>query len=117
MNPIDVSPDEFRRISERVVEIAIEYLRGMGERAIPPAESGAEMERIYNTPVPEQGFQERALAGLADVVKHSRVGNGRFFGYVMGSGEPIAAAADLLCSVINQNITAWRSAPSGVTLE
>jgi len=54
---------------------------------------------------------------LLDVVRHSRAQNGRFFGYVLGSGEPAAAAADLLCSVLNQNVTAWRSAPAGVTLE
>ncbi|MGH9734922.1 MAG: pyridoxal phosphate-dependent decarboxylase family protein [Candidatus Acidiferrales bacterium] len=75
------------------------------------------MERIFNTRLPEAGIGEEALGGLAEAVKHSRAQNGRFFGYVMGSGEPVAAAADLLCSVINQNVTAWRSAPSGVTLE
>jgi glutamate/tyrosine decarboxylase-like PLP-dependent enzyme len=35
----------------------------------------------------------------------------------MGSGEPSAAVADLLCSVLNQNVTAWRSSPSAVTIE
>lgn len=117
MNPIDVSAEEFRRVSERVVQIAAEYLQNIDERAIPPAESGADMDQIYNDALPEVGLREQALAGLADVVKHSRAQNGRFFGYVMGSGEPVAAAADLLCSMINQNVTAWRSAPSGVTLE
>jgi aromatic-L-amino-acid/L-tryptophan decarboxylase len=48
-----------------------------------------------------------AIQGLADVVRHSRVQNGRFFGYVLGSGDPVAAATDLLCSVLNQNVTAW----------
>jgi glutamate/tyrosine decarboxylase-like PLP-dependent enzyme len=35
----------------------------------------------------------------------------------MGSGEPIGAAVDLLASVLNQNLTAWRSSPVGVTME
>lgn len=117
MNPIDVSPEEFRRVSERVIEIATQFLQNMDKRAIPPAETGAAMERLFHTHLPETGIGEEAIAGLADVAKHSRAQNGRFFGYVMGSGEPVAAAADLLCSVINQNVTAWRSAPSGVTLE
>lgn len=117
MNPINVSAEEFRRVSESVVQIATEYLQNIDERTIPPAESGAAMEQTYNAELPEAGLHEEALVGLADAVKHSRAQNGRFFGYVMGSGEPIAAAADLLCSVINQNVTAWRSAPSGVTLE
>src|SRR5439155_1699619 len=37
--------------------------------------------------------------------------------YVLGSGEPVGAIADLLVSVLNQNVTAWRSAPAAVTLE
>src|SRR5262249_23571765 len=54
---------------------------------------------------------------LADVIAHSRAQNGRFFGYVLGSAEPVAALADFVASVLNQNMTAWRSAPAGVTIE
>ena len=43
--------------------------------------------------------------------------NGRFFGYVLGSGEPVGAVADLLASVLNQNVTAWRSGPAAVMVE
>ena len=58
-----------------------------------------------------------ALQGLRDAALYSRAQNGRSFGYVLGSGEPSAAVADLLCSVLNQNVTAWRSSPSAVTIE
>jgi aromatic-L-amino-acid/L-tryptophan decarboxylase len=37
--------------------------------------------------------------------------------YVLGSGEPVAAIGDLHASVLNQNVTAWRSAPAAVTVE
>ncbi len=46
-----------------------------------------------------------------------RPNSARFFGYVFGSGEPVAAAADLLASVLNQNVTAWRSSPVAITME
>jgi glutamate/tyrosine decarboxylase-like PLP-dependent enzyme len=36
---------------------------------------------------------------------------------VQGSGEAVAIIADLLASAVNQNITAWRSAPAAVTIE
>jgi len=117
MNPLDLTPDQFRRISERVIEIAAGYLQNLDARAIPPEGSGAELERLFRTPLPEAGLPEEALRGLEDAARHSRAQNGRFFGYVLGSGEPVAAAADLLCSILNQNVTAWRSAPAGVTLE
>ena len=60
---------------------------------------------------------EEAFGALADVVRHSRAQNGRFFGYVQGPGEPVAALGDLLASVLNQNMTAWRSSPAAVTIE
>src|SRR5437899_10311544 len=59
----------------------------------------------------------KAFKYLHDVVNHSRAQNGRFFGYVLGSGEPVGAVADLLASVLNQNVTAWRSGPAAVTIE
>src|ERR1035437_2135752 len=59
----------------------------------------------------------RALDDLDRVIEFVRVTSPRFFGYVLGSGEPVGAAADLLASVLNQNVTAWRSSPSAVTLE
>jgi glutamate/tyrosine decarboxylase-like PLP-dependent enzyme len=36
---------------------------------------------------------------------------------VLGSGDPIAALGDLYASVLNQNVTAWRSAPAAVAIE
>lgn len=42
---------------------------------------------------------------------------GRFFGYVVGSGEPVGALGDLLAAVLNQNVGAWRSAPAATAIE
>ncbi len=67
--------------------------------------------------MPEQGLAGKAADQLAGVVQHSRAQNGRFYGYVLGSGDPVAAVADILCSVLNQNVTAWRSSPAAVTIE
>jgi aromatic-L-amino-acid decarboxylase len=67
--------------------------------------------------MPEAGIGEDALNALSEVIRLSRVQNGRFFGYVLGSGEPVGAVADLLASVLNQNVTAWRSGPAAVTIE
>lgn len=117
MNPIEISPQEFKRVCERVLEIASEYLANIDARTILPREKGAELEGLYRLPLPETGLGQEAIPGLADVVGHSRAQNGRFFGYVLGSGDPAAAATDLLCSVLNQNVTAWRSAPAAVTIE
>jgi aromatic-L-amino-acid decarboxylase len=114
---MEISPEQFRQITERILEIATDYLKNMDARAIPAEGSGAAIERIFRSPLPEMGLPEQAISGLGEVVRYSRAQNGRFFGYVLGSGEPAAAAADLLCSVLNQNVTAWRSSPAAVTIE
>lgn len=117
MNPLAVSPAEFRRIAERVSNWAADYLENLDAQAISPATNGAETMGAFQTRLPEQGIGEEALDGLREVMRLSRAQNGRFFGYVLGSGEPVAAAADLLASVLNQNVTAWRSGPAAVAIE
>src|SRR6201984_14088 len=117
MRPLDVSPEDFRRLAANVTALSEKYLSTLDTRSVFPPTSGAEAERLFALELPEQGMHDAAFAGLRDVLEHSRAQNGRFFGYVQGPGEPIAALGDLLASVLNQNMTAWRSSPSGVTIE
>jgi glutamate/tyrosine decarboxylase-like PLP-dependent enzyme len=117
MNPVEISSDEFRRLAGRVTQIAAEYLENIDAQAISPTTSGDETLRLFRTVMPEEGIGEAALNALPEVIRLSRVQNGRFFGYVLGSGEPVGAVADLLASVVNQNVTAWRSGPAAVMIE
>ena len=121
MNPLELSGDRFRHLAADVVEMTAEYLSTFQQRSVFPVTSGAETERLFsedkNEAAPENGLGESALAALADVVAHSRAQNGRFFGYVQGTAEPVAALGDFVASVLNQNMTAWRSSPAGVTIE
>ena len=117
MRSLEISPDEFRRLAEKVTTLAADYLRELDSRPISPATTGEETERLFRTPLSQTGVGAEALAGLRDVIELSRAQNGRFFGYVLGSGEPVGAVADLLASVLNQNVTAWRSGPGAVTVE
>jgi glutamate/tyrosine decarboxylase-like PLP-dependent enzyme len=115
--PLDLTASEFRSLAEGVVEETASYLARLDDLPIRPASSGGETVERFGGPPPEQGLGPRALDDLADVLAHSRVGNGRFFGYVMGSGEPVAALGDFFASVLNQNSTAWRSGPANAVIE
>jgi len=84
MNPLKISPEEFKRISEGVLKIAVEYLQDIDARKIPPKERGTELLSAYHSPIPETGMGSEAIPGLGDIVRHSRAQNGRFFGYVLG---------------------------------
>ena len=117
MNALHVSSAEFRALAERVTQLAADLYEGLdGARAYPQT-TGAQTQRAFDEPVPQQGLKGAALDALTDVLQMSRLPTPRFFGYVLGSGEPVAALADLLASVLNQNVTAWRSAPAAVAIE
>src|ERR1035438_3872469 len=117
MNALELSPKDFRRLAADVIDLCAGYLCTLDERSTFPQTTGAESERLFDLDLPEHGMGDQAFVALTDVIGNSRAQNGRFFGYVQGSGEPIAALGDLLGSVLNQNITAWRSSPAGVTIE
>lgn len=115
--PLDLSSSDFRLVTERITRLAEDWLEGLDARHVAPRVSGAQTEALAADAVREEGLRLGALDALPALMEASRAGNGRFLGYVLGSGEPVAAAGDLLASVLNQNVTAWRSAPAWVSLE
>lgn len=117
MRSIEIPPQDFRRLAENITELACEYLTTLNARSTFPDTSGARTEALFCHRLDEKGLGGEAFRAIRDVIDHSRAQNGRFFGYVLGSGEPVGALADLLASVLNQNVTAWRSAPAAVTIE
>ncbi len=117
MNPLVVSQAEYEAVFERIMRLSLEYLASIPERPSFPDVTGGSVEAQFAKPLPEYGMGEAALDDLAKVIDACRPNSPRFFGYVFGSGEPVAAAADLLASVLNQNTTAWRSGPSATTIE
>ena len=117
MSSLQLSDAEFRALAARVTCLAADFLAGLDAARAFPRVSGEEVTRALRAPLPEIGLKERALDALLQVLALSRAPTARFYGYVLGSGEPVAALADLLASVLNQNVTAWRSAPAAVTLE
>lgn len=117
MNPLELTPQQLQDLNARVAEMAVEYSSTLSERPVFPRTSGRETERLFREPLPVQGIQTKAIDGLAEVLLHTRAQNGRFFGYVQGTTDPVAAVGDFFASILNQNITAWRSSPAGVTIE
>jgi glutamate/tyrosine decarboxylase-like PLP-dependent enzyme len=117
MNALQLTVSDFRALADRVSALAADYLAGLPQRRAFPQVSGEASLKAFSEALPERGLGPAALDGLLEVLNLSRPPSPRFFGYVLGSGEPVAALADLLASVLNQNVTAWRSAPAAVALE
>src|SRR5437764_11290102 len=106
MSRLAIPTDEFRALAARVTALCAELLDSLDGAPAFPATSGAEVERLFGGPLPEHGLGGAALDALRDVIAHARLPTPRFFGYVLGSGEPVAAVAGLLGAVLNQHVTA-----------
>jgi aromatic-L-amino-acid decarboxylase len=117
MDPLEISPEQFKKLAASITDLSADWIASLDSRPIFPSTSGATTERLFPSELPERGMGAEALAALRDVVNHSRAQNGRFYGYVQGPGEPVAALGDLVASILNQNMTAWRSSPAGITIE
>lgn len=117
MSRLSVSDAEFRALAARASELAAGHLAGLDAMPAFPVTSGAKVDALFGQPLPEQGMGAAAFDLLPEVARHTRPNSPRFFGYVLGSGEPVAALGDYLASVLNQNVTAWRSAPAAVAIE
>jgi len=117
---LDLEPDELRRLGHAVVELMAEALAAEREDPVLPAARAPEVTAAIDEPVPWTG------TGCDDVLERLRTsflpyvrknGSPRFFGYVQASVDPFGALVDGLCSLVNQNVTAWRSAPGAATME
>jgi aromatic-L-amino-acid decarboxylase len=117
MNALELSAPQLRAVVERVAELTLDYLESIAAQPLAPRVTGNETARLFDAALPEEGLGIGALDALSEVIRASRAQHGGFFGYVLGSGEPVAASADLLASALNQNVTAWRSAPAAVAIE
>jgi glutamate/tyrosine decarboxylase-like PLP-dependent enzyme len=117
MAALPLSASDFRALAAQVTTLAADYLAGIDKRRAFPQVTGAQSHKLFGEALPEEGLGPAAFTALHQVLELSRPPSPRFFGYVLGSGEPVAALADLLASVLNQNVTAWRSAPAAVALE
>ena len=120
--PLELSPDEFREAGHRLVEQLADFLAGLPVRAVTPSESPAEVRAAIASErtLPEAGRPAAEITAEAVelLAAHSLFnGHPRFFGYVTSSAMPIGALGDLIASVLNCNVGAWKLAPAATEIE
>jgi aromatic-L-amino-acid decarboxylase len=116
MPPLQVSANEFQAIADGVCRLVADFLADLEERRT-LAPTSATATAVFDVPLPEEAVGEAVLRDLEAISEHVRAPTGRRLPYVVGSGDPIGALGDFYASVLNQNVTAWRSAPAAVTIE
>ena len=117
MNKLQISHEELSRLTQEALSLATSYWTSVEERPAYPATSGRETKELFSRPWAEDGLGRDVLQDFKTIANHSRPSGGKFFGYVVGSGEPVGALGDLLASVLNQNVTSWRWASAAVSIE
>jgi aromatic-L-amino-acid decarboxylase len=118
MSRLSLSPTEFRALAHAVSDLAAEYLETIPViPTFPDRLTGSDTARLFDTELPLDGIGAASFESLRDIIRMSRPNSPRFFGYVFGSGLPVGALGDFAASVLNQNVTAWRSAPAAATIE
>ncbi len=117
MSALEISNQELSRLADEAVNLAKSYWASIEERRAYPVTGGEQTTKLFSRPWPEAGLGRVVLRDFETIAEHSRPSSGRFFGYVVGSGEPVGAIGDLLASVLNQNVTSWRSAPAATAIE
>jgi hypothetical protein len=119
--PLEMSPEEFRRLGHQLVDRIAEFLRTIREDPVTPGETPAQLRGLLGRPaLAAAGAAPAALlAEAADlVIAHSlRNGHPRFMGYITSSAAPIGALGDLLAAAVNPNVGAWELAPAAVEIE
>jgi glutamate/tyrosine decarboxylase-like PLP-dependent enzyme len=118
MRTLSLPSERFEALARSLSRFSAAYLEKLPQLpTYPPGITGLETDRLFAGDAPEEGIGEEAFHSLASIYERSRPASPRFFGYVFGSGEPIGMLGEFAGSVLHQNVTAWRSAPSAVTIE
>ena len=118
MRRLGQSDKSFRSLAHRVADLSADYLESLsGLPSYPVDVSDAKIRQIFAQDLPLEGIGADSFDLLTQVFQYSRPASPRFFGYVFGSGEPVGALGDFASSVLHQNATSWRSAPTATAIE
>lgn len=119
--PLDLAPEEFRRVGHALVDDIARFLASLPERPVTPAASPAESRALLpQGGLPEHGAApDRLLAEAAQLLFDRSLLNGhpRFLGYITSSAAPIGALADLLAATVNPNVGAGVLSPLATEIE
>ncbi|HKQ95288.1 MAG TPA: aminotransferase class V-fold PLP-dependent enzyme, partial [Aestuariivirgaceae bacterium] len=117
MSALSIAQPELEALLSEAHELVARYWSSLEQRDSFPKTSGAQTTDLFGRSWEEKGRGRSVLRDFELISQHARPSNGRFFGYVLGSGEPVGAIGELFAAALNQNVTAWRSAPAAVSIE
>jgi glutamate/tyrosine decarboxylase-like PLP-dependent enzyme len=117
---IDDFVEQHRALGNAVPKIINEYAAKLDSRRVTPQATPAELEQLFNEPLPEKGssIEEILRRFTADIEPNAMgVPSPKYFGQFNPTPLPIGVWADALSSLLNQNAGAWRNGPTSAIIE
>ena len=120
-SPLEMQPEEFRRLGHRLVDQIADWLDSLRELPLTREATPHSIRELLGRPdLPQQGEPAGPLLDEAGrlLFQHSLFnGHPRFWGYITASAAPVGALGDLLASAVNANVGAWELAPVASEIE
>jgi glutamate/tyrosine decarboxylase-like PLP-dependent enzyme len=107
-------------LGQDLLEATIAQVFDTGQRRCFSGVSPAELERLFDEPLPETGRSPAAIVRRlrSDVFAHSmQMSHPRVFGLFSPAPLPVAALAELPAAFLNQSLDVWKAAPAGTHVE
>jgi aromatic-L-amino-acid decarboxylase len=117
---IDDFVEQHKLLGNAVPQIINDYAAALDSRRVTPAATPADLERLFDEPLPETGVPiEEILRRFRKDIEPNAMGvpSPKYFGQFNPTPLPIGVWADALSSLLNQNAGAWRNGPTSAMIE
>ncbi|MFQ6013759.1 MAG: pyridoxal phosphate-dependent decarboxylase family protein, partial [Thermoplasmata archaeon] len=117
---LDLTPDAFRKVGHRTVDLIANYYRDIRQVRVFPQRASSQVAADFEEPLPDKGEDpESILDAWEDRVlpNVTHLGSPRYFGFVNGSGTMMGVLAEALGASVNMNPGAWKPAPAATEIE
>ena len=116
----DLTADEFRELGYRTVDLIADYYESVEDRPVYRQAEPEDVVEAFDESIPEEGTEPETIIDAVEefVIPYATHNpSPRYFGFVMGSGTPLAPLADAIAATVNMNTGGWHPAPSGTEIE
>jgi aromatic-L-amino-acid decarboxylase len=107
-------------LGRTLLAATIAQVFGPGQRRCYSGARPAELERLFDEPLPEAGRSPASIVRRlrSDVFPHSmQMSHPRVFGLFSPAPLPVAALAELPAAFLNQSLDVWKAAPAATHVE
>jgi glutamate/tyrosine decarboxylase-like PLP-dependent enzyme len=119
--PLDLPPEEFRRLGHALVDRIADFLARLPELPVTRGERAADLRKLLpQGALPTSGSPaDPLLTEAAQLLFDHSLFNGhpRFWGYITSSAAPLGALADMLAAAVNPNVGSFDLSPIATEIE